>query len=108
MAGMMRRLSRGTKRAGNTVVGTIAIGLIQLLRLINPDVMANVAGSFMRRIGPLLPEHRIGRANLTAAFPEKSSAEIDAILRGVWDNVGRVAAEFTHLDHLSDFDPWHP
>jgi KDO2-lipid IV(A) lauroyltransferase len=108
MAGMMQRLSRGTKRAGNAVVGTIAIGLIQLLRLINPDIMANVAGSFMRRIGPLLRENRIGRANLTAAFPEKSPAEIDTILRGVWDNVGRVAAEFAHLDHLSDFDPWHP
>ena len=49
MAGMMRRLSRGTKRAGNAVVGTIAIGLIQLLRLIDPDIMADVAGSFMRR-----------------------------------------------------------
>jgi KDO2-lipid IV(A) lauroyltransferase len=108
MARMMRRLGRGMKRAGDAVVGTIAIGLIKILRLISPDVMANFAGSFMRRIGPFLPEHRIGRANLTAAFPEKSSAEIDAILRGVWDNVGRVAAEFAHLDHLSDFDPWHP
>ena len=108
MARMMRRLSRGTKRAGNAVVGTLAIGLLKLLRLIDPDVMADVAGAFMRRIGPLLPEHRIGRANLTAAFPEKSPAEIDTILRGVWDNVGRVAAEFAHLDHLSEFDPWHP
>jgi len=108
MARMMRRLSRGTKRAGNAVVGAIAIGLIRLLRLVNPDVMANFAGSFMRRIGPLLPEHPIGRANLAAAFPEKSPAEIETILRGVWDNVGRVAAEFAHLDHLSEFDPWHP
>jgi len=108
MARMMRRLSRGTKRAGNAVVGTLAIGLLKLLRLIDPDVMADVAGAFMRRIGPLLPEHRIGRANLTAAFPEKLPAEIDTILRGVWDNVGRVAAEFAHLDHLSEFDPWHP
>jgi len=108
MARMMRRLSRGTKRVGNAIVGAIAIGLIKFLRLIDPDVMANVAGSFMRRIGPFLPEHRIGRANLTAAFPEKSPAEVDTILRGVWDNVGRVAAEFAYLDHLSDFDPWHP
>lgn len=108
MARMMRRLSRGTKRVGNAIIGAIAIGLIKLLRLIDPDVMADIAGSFMRRIGPFLPEHRIGRANLVGAFPEKSPAEIDTILRGVWDNVGRVAAEFAHLDHLSEFDPWHP
>ena len=41
---------------------------------------ANFAGAFMRKIGPLLPEHRIGRANLRAAFPEKSAAEIEQIL----------------------------
>ena len=62
----------------------------------------------MRTIGPLLPENRIGRANLAAAFPEKSPAEIDDILRGVWDNLGRVGAEFAHLDRLWDFDPEHP
>ena len=58
--------------------------------------------------GRWLPEHRIGRANLIAAFPEKSPAEIEAILRGVWDNLGRVGAEFAHLDRLWDYDPAHP
>lgn len=108
MRRIVRRLNRATKRAANSVVGAVAVGLLKLLRLTNPDTMANVAGWFMRTIGPLLPENRIGRANLTAAFPEKSPAEINAILRGVWGNVGRMAAEFAHLDRLSDFDPWHP
>ena len=35
-------------------------------------------------------------------FPEKSADEIEAILRGVWDNLGRVAAEFAHIDRLRD------
>ena len=39
-----------------------------------------------------------------AAFPEKSAAEIERILRGVWDNLGRVGAEFAHLDRLWDYD----
>ncbi len=52
----------------------------------------------MRKVGPWLPEHRTGRANLAAAFPEKSAAEIESILGGVWDNLGRVGAEFAHLD----------
>jgi KDO2-lipid IV(A) lauroyltransferase len=55
----------------------------------------------MRRIGPLFKEHRIGRAQLHAAFPEKSDAEIEKILGGVWDNVGRMAIEFAHLDEFS-------
>ena len=108
MGRIVRRLKRATKRAANSAVGAGAIGLLKLLRLTNPDTMRNIAGRFMRTVGPLLPENRIGRANLTAAFPEKSTTEIDTILRGVWDNLGRIAAEFAHLDRLSDFDPWHP
>ena len=49
----------------------------------------------------------IGRANLAAAFPEKSPAEIETILRGVWDNLGRVGAEFAHIDRLWDYDREH-
>src|SRR6201994_3726911 len=55
-----------------------------------------------RTIGPLLREHKIGRANLVAAFPEKSPEEIETILRGVWENLGRGAAEFAHIDHVWD------
>jgi KDO2-lipid IV(A) lauroyltransferase len=64
--------------------------------------MADLAGTLMRRIGPLRREHRIGRANLEAAYPDKSPAEIEEILRGVWDNLGRVGAEFAHLDRMWD------
>ena len=53
-------------------------------------------------------EQRIGRANLTAAFPEKSPEEIETILAGVWDNLGRIGAEFAHIDHIWDYDPAHP
>jgi KDO2-lipid IV(A) lauroyltransferase len=55
----------------------------------------------MRRLGPLFPEHRLGRANLRAAFADKSAPEIEQILGGVWDNLGRIAVEFAHLDEFS-------
>ena len=45
---------------------------------------------------------------LKAAFPEKSSEEIETILAGVWDNLGRIGAEFAHLDHIWDYDRDHP
>jgi Kdo2-lipid IVA lauroyltransferase/acyltransferase len=54
----------------------------------------------MRKVGPLFKEHRLGRNNLHAAFPEKSDAEIETILGGVWDNLGRIAVEFAHLDEF--------
>ncbi|HWK95939.1 MAG TPA: lipid A biosynthesis lauroyl acyltransferase [Pseudolabrys sp.] len=108
LGGLKQRLRRGLKATGNAVSGALAIGVINLMRLVPPDAMENAAGRLMRRIGPLFKEHKIGRANLTAAFPEKSPQEIEEILLGVWDNLGRVGAEFTQLDRLIDFDLDHP
>ena len=101
---MMLRMRRSAKRAADVVLGTLAVGLLNSLKHANPDRTADFAGWLMRTIGPWFPENRIGRDNLTAAFPEKSAAEIDAILRGVWDNLGRLGAEFAQLDQLWDFD----
>jgi KDO2-lipid IV(A) lauroyltransferase len=108
MSANKRRLRRRFKGAGDAIVGSLAIGTLRLVRRTNYDRMANFAGWLMRTIGPLFRENRIARAQLTAAFPEKPPAEIDTILRGVWDNLGRMGAEFAHLDRLWDFDPENP
>ena len=105
---MKRRLRRSAKSGGDALVGALAVGLLTALRRVDPDRMANFAGRLMRTVGPLLAENKIARAQLTAAFPEKSGAEIETILHGVWDNLGRMGAEFAHLDRLWDFDPNHP
>jgi KDO2-lipid IV(A) lauroyltransferase len=81
-------------------IGAITVGLLRAIRHMDRKRTANFAGAFMRGIGPLLPEHRIGRDNLRSAFPEKSEAEIEKILTGVWDNLGRIAVEFAHLDEF--------
>jgi len=88
----------------DAAAGSLTAGLLRLLRLTNRKTMANLCGAVMRKIGPWLPEHRTGQAQLKAAFPEKSDEEIEMILRGVWDNLGRVAAEFAHLDRIKTYD----
>ena len=85
----------------DAVAGGLAVGLLGAVKHTDRKRMANFAGALMRRIGPLFKEHRIGRDQLRAAFPEKSDAEIEAILGGVWDNLGRIAIEFAHLDEFS-------
>ena len=105
MPGFSRRLRASFKRMADAIVGAVAVGTLKFIRLIPPDVISGLGGWLMRRIGPLIREHRTGRANLKAAFPEKSDAEIEQILRGVWDNLGRTGAEFVHTDRLWDYDP---
>jgi len=112
---MRRQLARirawlrdATKPLGEAVVGALTIGLLRTTRYFDAIKTANLFGRITRLIGPLTREQRIGRANLTAAFPEKSPAEIEKILAGVWDNLGRLGAEFAHLDHIWEHDPAHP
>jgi Kdo2-lipid IVA lauroyltransferase/acyltransferase len=100
LARMLRTTALALGRTMKRALGVGAVLLLRVLQQIDPDRLANFAAAFMRRIGPFLPEHKVGRANLIAAFPEKSEAEIQAILEGVWDNLGRVGAEFAHLHSL--------
>src|SRR6202045_4674828 len=102
------RIRDATKPLGEAAVGALTIGLLRTTRYFDPVKTANLFGRVTRLIGPLLREQKIGRANLTAAFPEKSPEEIETILAGVWDNLGRVGAEFAHLDHIWEHDPAHP
>jgi Kdo2-lipid IVA lauroyltransferase/acyltransferase len=95
-----RRVGLRLKRAADATIGTIAVLLLNGIGRIDPGRLANFAAALMRTVGPWFPEHRVGRENLKAAFPEKPAIEIEAILSGVWDNLGRLAAEFAHLDRL--------
>src|SRR3984893_4492830 len=102
------RIRDAAKPIAEAAVGALTIGILRTARYFDPTKTANLFGRIARSIGPLMREQKIGRANLTAAFPEKSPAEIEAILTGVWDNLGRVGAEFAHLDHIWEHDPAHP
>jgi len=44
------------------------------------------------------------RRNITRAFPELSGIEIGRIVAGMWDNLGRVAAEYPHLRKICVFE----
>jgi KDO2-lipid IV(A) lauroyltransferase len=86
-------------------LGRFGESALKLIRTLGLDRAARLGSVLMRSIGPRLRAHRVARANLKAAFPEKSDSEIDRLLRGIWDNFGRVMGEYAFLDQLYNFDP---
>jgi Kdo2-lipid IVA lauroyltransferase/acyltransferase len=100
-------LRRRFKSVFDAVVGVLAIATINAIHWFDRKRTANFSGALMRKVGPMFKEHRLGREQLRAAFPEKSDAEIETILAGVWDNLGRVSVEFAHLDDfgVEGFEP---
>jgi Kdo2-lipid IVA lauroyltransferase/acyltransferase len=102
------RIRDATKPLGEAAVGALTIGLLRATRYFDPIKTANLFGRIARLIAPLTRENKTARANLTAAFPEKSPEEIETILAGVWDNLGRLGAEFAHIDHIWEHDRARP
>ena len=68
-----------TKALGQAAVGALTIGILHTARYFDPIKTANLFGRIARSIGPMMREQKLGRANLTAAIPEKSPAEIETI-----------------------------
>ncbi len=77
-----------------------------LMGLIPIDMASAIGGKLGRLIGPRLKVHRLGKENLQNAFPEKSPAEIDTIMAGVWDNLGRTSFELAHVPKINIYE--HP
>jgi len=50
-----------------------------------------------RSLGPRLAASRKAIANISMVYPDKSEDEKNAILTGMWDNLGRVMMEYPHL-----------
>jgi KDO2-lipid IV(A) lauroyltransferase len=91
-------LWRHTKFALEALGFFIATGA---LRLLSPETASNLGGALGRTFGPRLGISRRARQNIRLALPEKSAAEVEEIVRGMWDNLGRVAAEYPHLDRIT-------
>lgn len=91
------------RAAINAIIGFVAIGLFWLIRCADPYWSIALAGKVARGIGRYLPRHKIGLQNLAESFPEISDVEREKILRGVWENLGRTAAEYAHFDKI-----WRP
>jgi len=108
MVRVARRVRALLSRLWETVVVGMLRGLVWWSRLFPVSWSSTIISAFARWLGPYFVVSATARRNLRAAFPDKSKAEINAILVGVWDNLGRMAAEFAHLDRIWDYDPVHP
>mgnify|MGYP002622753259 FL=1 len=74
--------------------------MLALCRRLGPVASSNLGGFLARNIGPLLPVSRVARHNLARMLPELDAAARRQVVRGMWDNLGRVAAELPHLPEM--------
>lgn len=100
---------RGLKRAIIYLIEARLIqGTIAILRFFPLWVASGFGSLLFRTFGPLLRADKVARKNLARAFPDWTQQQIDSVVREVWDNLGRGAGEFAHIDRVDPTDPNGP
>lgn len=69
--------------------------------LLPVGVASWIGGGIAKSLFPHFAASRKADRNLQFAMPHLSKAERKKIIKGMWENLGRVFAEYPHLNHLS-------
>ena len=100
IADLARRRSPG-KRFRYWLDAVFLYALGGILRLLPVDMASAFGGWIGRRVlAPLIPM-RSACHTVRVPFPTLTDAEIAELLAGMFENLGRVLAEFVHLDAFS-------
>ena len=71
-----------------------------LARLFPADAVSDFGAWFFAAFGPLTSANRVAETNLRIVFPQASDAEVAALLKAQWREIGRTFAEFPILDRI--------
>jgi KDO2-lipid IV(A) lauroyltransferase len=79
-------------------------GWLRLCRALSPERASDLGARVGQTVGPRLPYSHKALANMRRALPALTPDDRRRILRAMWANLGRQAAEYPHLSTLADPD----
>lgn len=91
-----------SKSARQRLEALAARTILAVMGALPVDAASALGGGLTRTIGPWLKVSNVARRNLARAFPDKSPADIESIVKDVWENLGRVVGEFPHVKELME------
>ena len=71
-----------------------------IFRMLPLDTASNFGGWLGKTIGPKMGVTRHALKNLTIAMPDLNQDERLNITRDMWENLGRIIAEYPHLENI--------
>jgi KDO2-lipid IV(A) lauroyltransferase len=94
-----RKALRACRHAAEALLHCLVMGLFWLLPV---DLASNIGGWIKRQIGTRLSISKRALKHLRLAYPDMAEAERQRIVAGMWDNLGRMIAEYPHLGTIAD------
>ena len=84
------------------LVEALLLRLIMFVSGLLPPQQASALGGFLgRMIGPRLSASRKAHRNIQTVLPDKGGQNHRKIVKGMWDNLGRVMFEYPHLEIIA-------
>ena len=94
-----RKALRSIRHAAEGLLQFLLLGIFWILPV---DWASNLGGWLTRQIGTRLAVSRRAIKHLRIAFPDMPEEECKRIVAGMWDNLGRLVAEYPHLGAIAD------
>ncbi|MEK7800938.1 MAG: lipid A biosynthesis acyltransferase [Pseudomonadota bacterium] len=88
------------KKIRYLIEAALVRALISLFRVLPPETASNLGGRIGRNIGPCLSVSRKATRHITNSL-HTDTKQTQTILHGMWDNLGRVFAEYPHLKTIT-------
>ena len=82
----------------------IVVIFFTIFKIIGPKLSSNLGGCIGKYFGPFLRKKEIIKKNIFFAFPNISEKEMNKLINKMWENIGRVFAEYAHLNKFSIYD----
>lgn len=79
-------------------------GLMKLFTVLGANNASRLGGFIGRTIGPKIGASRTAIKNIRRAFPDWSEEEVMQTVCDMWDNLGRIVAEYPHIHHLLSYN----
>lgn len=71
-----------------------------IFRMMPATKASDLGGWIGRAVGPYLGASRRAVTNLQNAFPDMPYEEVQSVIAGMWDNLGRIMAEYPHMKEI--------
>ena len=82
--------------------------LLIIFKILGFKLASNTGGYIGKKIGPLFRSKQTILTNIKNAFPSANKADLELIIQNMWENYGRILAEYVFLkdfrkEKLSDY-----
>ncbi len=71
-----------------------------IFKILGPNLSSNISGKIFEKIGPLFRSKKIINLNIRKALPDINSQNEEKLITAMWNNYGRVFAEYMFIKNF--------